>query len=82
MYCSFFALLGFCIDCMFIIKATFSNLLGGYEMERTLKMSSFNKINKSSNHSDNSFIGLFTMLIVVLAILVVSFFRNGKLLNN
>lgn len=47
-------------------------------MERLLKLSPFGKANGSSNSIDNSFVGLLTMLIVVAAVLVVTFFKNGE----
>lgn len=47
-------------------------------MERLLKLSPFSKLNGNSHSSDNSFVGLLTMLIVVAAVLVVTFFKNGE----
>lgn len=47
-------------------------------MERLLKLSPLSKGNGSSHSLDNSFVGLLTMLIVVAAVLVVTFFKNGE----
>lgn len=47
-------------------------------MERSVKMSSVNKFNGSSNHSDSSFVGLLIMLIVVMVISFVAIFKNGN----
>lgn len=47
-------------------------------MEKLLKLSPFTKIKENSHSLDNSFIGLLTMLIVVAAVLVVTFFKNGE----